>query len=86
MLRSRTEIKYEVEETVTLRLSENVLTRFCPQCRADVPMAAPELVARKFTYSEREIFRLIETGAVHFVESQRILICLPSARNALEEK
>ena len=77
-MRSRTEIKYEVEETITLKLGEEVISRYCPKCLAIVPMAAPEVIARRFAMTEREVFRLIEVDAVHFAEGERTLVCLAS--------
>ena len=48
-----------------------------------VEMAAP-LVAAILTHTtEREIYRLVETGKIHFVETDRVLICLKSLTKIL---
>ncbi|MBV9241022.1 MAG: hypothetical protein JO314_03345 [Acidobacteria bacterium] len=41
-------------------------------------MLSPEMAALDFRMSERTIFRLIECGALHFVESDRIHVCAAS--------
>jgi len=41
-------------------------------------MASPQTIADFSTFTEREIFRLVEAGKVHFIEAERILICLNS--------
>lgn len=72
------EITLETEETIIVRLQSQTLAAFCPECRATVEMALPHTAADFSGSSEREIFRLIEAGKIHFTENGRILICLDS--------
>lgn len=41
-------------------------------------MTTPQVAAILTQFTEREIFRLIETGKVHFVETDKVLVCLKS--------
>jgi hypothetical protein len=81
-MKQKTEITLEVEETIILRQSGNRLEAFCPQCQALVEMLAPPSAAALGGLSEREIFRLIENGRLHFTEAERVFIC----RNSLTER
>jgi len=80
-MKQKTEITFEVEETIILRQSRNRLEAFCPQCQASVEMIMPQTVAALFGLSEREIFRLIENGRLHFTEAERIFV----GRNSLTD-
>ncbi len=72
------EITFEVEETIILRQSGNILEAFCSQCLASVEMLTPQLAAAVSNTTIREIFRLIESGRLHFMETDEIRICLYS--------
>jgi hypothetical protein len=41
-------------------------------------MATPHVGAILAELTEREIYRLVEIGDVHFVETDRVLVCLNS--------
>lgn len=41
-------------------------------------MASPQTVADFTDFTEREIFRFVEAGKIHFIENGRVLICLNS--------
>jgi hypothetical protein len=77
-MKRRAEIIFEIEETIILRTAEPSVSAFCPQCAALVEMTSPQTIADFFGYTEREIFRLVEAGKIHFIETGRILICLNS--------
>jgi hypothetical protein len=77
-MKRKAEITFEVEETIIVRQRAKLVTAFCPQCASHVEMAAPQTIAAWSELTEREIFRLVEAGEVHFVEVERILICLKS--------
>ena len=80
-MKRKTEITLEVEETIILRQGGNKLKTFCPQCQASVEMTTPQIAAELSGSSEREIFRLIENGQVHFVEAERVFVCRNSLAN-----
>jgi hypothetical protein len=77
-MKQKREITFEVEETTIVRQGEKRLTQFCRQCQAPAEMLTPEIAARLSGLSEREIFRLIENGQIHFVEVERVFVCRDS--------
>ncbi len=80
-MKQKMEITYEVEETIIVRQGANKLEVFCPQCMALVEMTTPRIAAALCGSSEREIFRLIENGRLHFLEAERIFVCRDSLTN-----
>lgn len=83
-MKRKAEITFEIEETTIVRQGAKIVTAFCPQCAALVEMTTPEIAAVLFNSSEREIFRLIENGQLHFTEAERIFICRNSLTNGPE--
>jgi len=83
-MKQKAEIIFEVEETVILRQAAQISKRFCLQCGVLVEMASPQTIADFSPVSEREIFRLVEAGKIHFIEAGRILICLDSIHDFLK--
>ena len=79
-MKRKAEITFEVEETIIVRREAIILTAFCPECLTFVEMASPVSIADFLDFTEREIFRLIEAGEIHFIEAGRILVCLDSFR------
>ena len=74
-MKQRAEITFEQEETLILRQSDCYLQEFCPRCQEIVRLLTPEVMAALAVISEREIFRLIESEQIHFVETKRIYAC-----------
>ena len=66
---------FEIEETVVLKQGGKTMSGFCPRCQETVDMVSPDILALVSNRSEREIFRLIEAGAIHFEESDRLVAC-----------
>lgn len=77
----KTEIEIELNETVAYSRRGERLEAFCPRCETLVEMATPQIAAIITQSNEREVFRLIETGEVHFIETDRVLVCLNSFTN-----
>ena len=77
-MKQKTEIIFEVEETIILRQVAETVTAFCPQCQALVEMITPQFAAAVSKTPIREIFRLIESGRLHFMETDEIRVCLNS--------
>jgi hypothetical protein len=46
-------------------------------------MSTPQGAAILTRSTERGIYRLVETGKIHFVETDRVLICLKSLTETL---
>ena len=73
----RAEITLETEENVVLRNSSGAFSSgFCPLCRRNVHLFPPDVLAPVTGSTEREIFRLLDAGKVHFVEARRIYACV----------
>lgn len=84
-MEQKTEIEIELSETVMYRRRSERFETFCPLCKSLVEMATPQVAARLMKVSEREIYRFVETGEVHFIETDGLLICLNSfAQTSLE--
>lgn len=79
-MKQQPDMNFEIEETVVLREGARLVIRHCNRCGHEVTMATPEASAFLFGSSEREIFRLLEAGLLHFTEHERVLICLDSIR------
>ena len=67
---------FEVEETIALRQGAQIGSEFCPQCRLVSALIMPRVIAIFSGVKEREIFRLIESGKIYFVEANGVLVCL----------
>ena len=74
----KTEIEIEVTETVAYSRRTERFENFCPICKCMSEMATPQVASVIGNVTEREIYQLVETGEVHFVETDRVLICLNS--------
>jgi len=84
-MKNPTEITFETEETVVLREGSRVCVEYCAGCQKEALMATPQTAGLLSGVGEREIFRLVESGLLHFVEGVRVLICLESVRNLGKE-
>ena len=74
-MKRRTEITFEVEETVVSKRGGKFFREYCPRCESVTEMASPEVLASLTGSSEREIFRLVELGSIHFIETDRLVVC-----------
>jgi hypothetical protein len=77
-MKDKTTIEIELSETVAYSRRSERFESFCPGCRAMVEMTTPQVAAISMHVTEREIYRLVETGDIHFVETDRVLVCLRS--------
>ncbi len=84
-MRQKAEIEIEISETVAYSRRRERFETFCPTCKTMSEMATPQLAAVLTHTMEREIYRLVETGRVHFVETDRVLMCLESLTETLSE-
>lgn len=53
---------------------------WCDHCAPSVPLLTPEEAASLSGLSVRDVYRLVETGAIHFQEAPdgRMFVCLDS--------
>ena len=85
-MKQKTEIEIELSETVAYSRRSERFETFCPECKSLVEMSSPQVAAILTRTTEREIYRLVETGKVHFVETDRVLVCLKSLTETLSEQ
>ena len=71
----KAQFKFEVEETVVLKQGGKILREHCPYCSQVVDMVSPDVLRLVMGASEREIFRLVESGSIHFIEAERLVVC-----------
>ncbi len=83
-MNDKTNIEIELNETVAYSRRSERFESFCPQCKSMVEMAAAPVAAILTHTTEREIYRLVETSKVHFVETDRVLVCLQSLLKSAE--
>ena len=80
--RKRTEIRFEVEQTLVVRQRRAPIVVWCEWCREQVTMIRPEDATATAGLTPRAIYRLVEAGRLHFIETAdgSLLICLNSIR------
>lgn len=81
----KSEITFEVEETVVVSQGEKIRSEYCPSCRKAAVMAPPRALALITGSTEREIFRLVEAGMIFFTEQDQIVACLKCLQECLRE-
>lgn len=74
-MKRKAQLTFEIEETVVLKQGGCFVTDYCPRCNETVDMVSPEVLSLVSGSSEREIFRLMEIGKIHFVELGRVVAC-----------
>lgn len=78
--------KIRMEKTERLILP-NVYQQFCNQCGMERIFVSAEQATYLTKLTSREIFRLVETDAVHFFETEEgfLFICENSFRDSLQQ-
>ena len=80
-MRQTAEITLETKETIVINRPDLIERRLCPNCQGIVDMVAPYVIATLSGITEREIFRLIESGLIFSFESDRLRVCLNCLQN-----
>ena len=70
------------------RVENNCEARWCPRCAAAVVMVTPENAMGITGISMRAVYRLVESGRVHFAETPEVvlLVCLSSLAEAANDE
>jgi hypothetical protein len=79
--RTRTEITIEVEEVIQgSSQSRRLPQEWCPACGTQAVLVSPEQAAAIAGVSVRKINRWVETGIIHFLETNDglLLVCVHS--------
>ena len=71
----------EIDERIAVTNTEQQFEAYCSQCKKMTEMATPKTAGVLTEISEREVFRLIEGKEIHFIENDRVLVCVESLRN-----
>ena len=82
-MKQKMQIEIELSETIVYTRGSERFETFCPECKSLVEMSTPQIAAILNHSTEREIYCLVETEKVHFVETDRVLICLKSLTETL---
>jgi hypothetical protein len=79
-LKHRTTTRVETRSLTVVRASREPVQLWCEACAAIVPMVTPERAAEMLRTNPRAIYRRVERGEVHFVETGagELLICSDS--------
>lgn len=84
-IRRKTEISIQQTKrrVVTLPETEEIIA--CPECEGDEVMIAAESAASIFGFSRREVYRMVEAGKVHFLETEAgiLFVCKKLLENNL---
>ncbi len=74
------EIHIEKRERITFFRATEEIRIICAVCECETLFIAPERAAVSHGLTMREIFRRVESGAIHFIETREglTLICLNS--------
>lgn len=73
-------IVVEIDERIVVDDAKQQFEAYCADCKKMSEVGTPKTVSMVTGITEREIFRLIEDGEVHFIENARVLVCMESAR------
>ena len=87
MIRRRRIVRFATRNVTVVRAATETLDLLCEACGATVAMVTPERAAEMLITNPRAIYRLVERGAVHFVEAGggEVLICSASLRAHLAD-
>jgi hypothetical protein len=85
-------VRIRFKRTVTTIESHEVLIArtssfgLCPHCPGNALMLSPYEAAQRSKVSQRTIYRQIETGLVHFAETEdgELFVCLATLLQTLE--
>ena len=84
MKNRKIEIRIEKRERITFFRLPDEMHAVCAVCKMEVTFVAPEYAAASLNTTMREIFRLIETSQIHFIEAEagRTFVCLASLESS----
>jgi hypothetical protein len=79
-MKRKVQLTIETHQLLVISRTKGSTQGWCSECAGDVPWIKPEEAAVLAGVSPRTIYRRVEAGLVHFVESPEgwLLICLSS--------
>lgn len=77
MAKRKTIINVETHKLLIVRPAHSPINIWCSQCAKTVQMVTPERAAFLTNITPREIYRRVENGKLHFVETDKgeLFIC-----------
>lgn len=82
----KTEIEFELNETIAYTRNDERVRAFCPNCQTIVEMAVPHVASILTQLGEREVYRRIVDNEAHYIEARRLLVCIDSLTSYQKEK
>jgi hypothetical protein len=81
----RTEIAFELEQTMIVKRRSGSASGWCNDCALEVVMLTPDEAASITSTTTRALYRLVDAGTIHFTETEGGLIrlCFPSVLQAM---
>jgi hypothetical protein len=85
--RRKTETVTITHEFLKIHGRHEAPTAWCQQCSQETKLVLPEQAAILTGISAREIYRRLEIGRIHFIETSMgsLLICLNSVGSSVDE-
>jgi hypothetical protein len=80
-MKRKVKITFEIEELTFFKVRK-ILTAHCEFCGLPVELLPIEIAVSLPGLSEAQISRLIKSGSVHFIETDKVYLC----RNSLETR
>jgi hypothetical protein len=80
------EIEVKLIETIAYNRRNERFDADCADCGSRTQFASPQIAGIIAGTGEREIFRLIERNAIHFIETDRVWVCVNSLPAVDHEK
>ena len=79
----KTVITFETFQRRTMHLRRRAKIAWCERCTAKTVMLAPDEAAAHLQTTAREIFRRVESGEIHYLETTggALLVCCDSCQN-----
>lgn len=71
----------ETEQTSFLLNRTSAEFRICEKCKGESLMITPEKIAEVTDWKTRDIYKIIEMNKVHFVEFEKVFVCLKNLFN-----
>ena len=83
----RTEIAFELEQTIIVKRRSGSASGWCNDCELEVVMITPDEAASITSMTTRALYRSVDAGIIHFTEMEGGLIRLrlPSLLQAIGE-
>jgi hypothetical protein len=82
--KQKTVITAATFQRTTMRPGPNAIVAWCDQCAAEVLMLSPTHAAALAHTTTRDIYRRVESGAIHFSETEDgvLLVCAVSLQGS----